>query len=465
MPFSNALENYRPIERLLRLHRNPIAAYGIAVAAVAVATLVRWVIGGQIDAVPFITYFPAIVIATLVGGFWPGMLATALSSLIAWYFFLPLPVSLGLAQREIALLLVFIFVAGINVSIVALLNVAVERVMAQEQNVHVLIESAPNGIVVVDQQGTIKLVNASTEKLFGYKRDELLGKSVEILVPKPQAAAHRVLRQSFVEKPTARAMGAGRDLSGRRKDGSEFPVEIGLNPISRNGRTGVLATVIDISARRRAEDSQQLTIRELQHRTQNLFAVVQSVVNNSLVKGRTIAEAKYVLSGRLQALARAYAMLANATWEGAPLDEILDRQFAGFSKCVNVSGCDIVVSPSAAQQFSMIIHELATNALKHGALSVPEGRVSIEGKMDRLNGTALFSFLWKESGGPPVALPTQKGFGSVILLDAAKQFAQSVVMDYAPQGLSYELLLPLSTLETSKKHEDMAPSDIRTASV
>jgi two-component sensor histidine kinase len=84
----------------------------------------------------------------------------------------------------------------------------------------------------------------------------------------------------------------------------------------------------------------------------------------------------------------------------------------------------------------MIIHELTTNALKYGALSVPNGRVSIEGKIDR---DGLYSFAWREAGGPAVAAPTRKGFGSVILLDSARQFSESVLADYASTGLIYSL--------------------------
>lgn len=410
MPFSGAFENNRHIERLLRLRRRPLAAYGVALAAVALATLVRWIIGSQIETVPFITYFPAIVIAALVGGFWPGMLATVLSSLLAWYLFLPLPRSL--AQQEIFLLLAFIFVAAINVTVVALLNAVVERVMAQEHNVRVLIESSPNGIVVIDEQGKIKLVNAGTEKLFGYRRSELLGKSIEVLVPEPRAAMHRALRKSFLQKPEARPMGAGRDLSARRKDGSEFPVEIGLNPVSHNGRTGVLATVIDISERMRAQEDQQLLLRELQHRTQNLLAVVQSIAARSLVEGKALAEARDALMARLRALGRTHTMLAMTAWDGAPLGDILKREFDGFSDNITITGCNMVVNARAAQQFALIIHELATNAAKHGALSVSGGRVAVEGIIDRSDGEERFLFRWKESGGPPVTAPSQKGFGT-----------------------------------------------------
>src|SRR6202043_3273877 len=134
------------------------------------------------------------------------------------------------------------------------------RIIAQVQNMSVLIESAPTGIVVVDEQGVIKLVNSSTEKQFGYSRLDLLGQRVDVLVPVPQATTHREAREAFQQKPEARIMGSGCDLSGRRKDGSEFPVEIGLNPVSQNGRIAVLATVIDISARKQTEEYQRLII-------------------------------------------------------------------------------------------------------------------------------------------------------------------------------------------------------------
>jgi len=422
-----------------------------------------------VEGLPFITYYPAIIIATLAGGFYPGILATVLSSAAALYLFLPPMFSPDLNQREAVSLLLFIFIASINVAIVALLDAAVERIMAQVQNMRVLIESAPNGIVVVDKQGTIKLVNASTEKLFGYNRLELLGRNVEVLVPDPQVDTHRGVRDSFQQHPEARVMGAGRDMNGRRKDGSEFTLEIGLNPVGRNGNNAVLATVIDITERKRAQESQQLIIRELQHRTLNLFAVFQAIASLSLDDAKTPAQAKFVLNGRVQALAQAYSVLAKTAWDGASLAAILDRQVAGFSSRLDVSGCDIIISPSAAHQFALITHELATNALKYGALSTPNGRISIEGKIDRLNGSGTFSFAWRETGGPPVTVPTRKGFGSIILLDSAKRFSQSVVLDYTPQGLRYELELLLSEIEASKnlaKQESSAAlSEVRAGSV
>ena len=116
-----------------------------------------------------------------------------------------------------------------------------------------VVESAPNAIVMIGPSGRIEMVNAQTERVFGYTRDELLGKPIEMLVPERYRPNHPELRKSFFADPVSRPMGAGRDLYGLRKDGSEFPVDIGLNPIETDEGTMVLSAIVDISARKRME--------------------------------------------------------------------------------------------------------------------------------------------------------------------------------------------------------------------
>ncbi|PYJ17848.1 MAG: hypothetical protein DME96_04570 [Verrucomicrobia bacterium] len=134
-----------------------------------------------------------------------------------------------------------------------------ERKQAEEK-FRLATEASPSGIVLVNDRGRIVLVNTHVEKLFGYEREELVGETVDVLVPERFAGQHPAHREQVLAAPTARAMGAGRELFGRRKDGSEFPVEIGLNPIQTPEGTLVLAAVVDISARKLAE------AEALQHR-------------------------------------------------------------------------------------------------------------------------------------------------------------------------------------------------------
>lgn len=139
-----------------------------------------------------------------------------------------------------------------------------ERKRAEER-FRLAVESAPNAMVMINGEGKIVLVNIQTERLFGYSRDELLGGSVEMLVPDRFRGEHPRYRNDFFAKPVARAMGIGRDLYGRRKDGSEFPVEIGLNPIDTGSETLVLSAIVDITGRKEAEARARKHLVDLAH--------------------------------------------------------------------------------------------------------------------------------------------------------------------------------------------------------
>jgi PAS domain S-box-containing protein len=443
MPFTATDGEARLFSVLRAARRNKLAAYSISVAVVALATLGRLAIGSELmPGVPFITFYPAIVFATFFGGLGAGILAIVLSIVATGYFFLPPIYSFAFDETTIVALIVFLFINAINVALVAVLNWALNRVFAREQEVRALIETAPNGIVVVDGDGKVKLVNATAEKLFGYTRLELIGQNVEVLVPDRLVNVHQTLRNNYMAAPETRAMGIGRDLNARRKDGSEFPVEIGLNALSRDGRHVVLATVVDISERSKAVERQRLIVDELRHRTQNLFAVVHTIASRSLEE----SERKKVFIARIQALARAHAGLADAAWEGAPLDKIVRATLDAFTGRATVTGCDIVVTPSAAQHFALIVHELATNATKYGALSVPTGHITIQGRINGGGAEEEFSFLWQEIDGPPTARPIRRGFGSTVLVEAARGFGKRAVLDYPSAGVTYELVVALSSI-------------------
>lgn len=132
-----------------------------------------------------------------------------------------------------------------------------------EDRFRLVVEAMPNAMVVANRQGQIELINSQTEKLFGYTREELLGQSVDVLVPERFRGHHPQFRDNYLQQPQARAMGSGRDLFGLRKDGSEFPVEIGLNPITTESGTLVLSSIIDITERKRLEDRFRLVVEAM----------------------------------------------------------------------------------------------------------------------------------------------------------------------------------------------------------
>jgi len=383
MPFSGSSIESRAFKTIRELRNNVIASYGVPLVAVALASFARAAINDGTFG-PFTTYYPAIIISTLVGGLGPGILTLALSSLAAWYWFPAPEGSLDLGKEQIISLCIFALVGAVSVVVVQILSNAFMRVLTREQQLRLLTETALNGVIVVDGKGKISFVNAMAEKLFGYSRSELVGQNIEVLVPDRFVKAHSALRTSYMQSSQTRAMGVGRELYARRKDGSEFPVEVGLNPLHGERRRAILATVVDISERKKLAEQQELLFRELHHRTQNLFAVVQSIANRTFPDD--IGQKEQFVN-RLQALAGAQTILAGAGWKGARLDQLLRAELDAFTDRAVITGCDIVVNPAAAQSFALIAHELATNASKYGALSVLTGKIVVTGNVE-LNGAA-----------------------------------------------------------------------------
>ena len=461
MPLSTP-QSLQLMQRARRARQHPFAGYALAIAGVATATLVRWQLGYTgMQGAPFTTYYLAILVAAFAGGLWPGLLATVLSALLAWIMFIPPELGFEIPPGKTIALLLFLLIATLIVMVVVTMNRAFDWVHDQEENIRALIEASPNGILVVDEAGRMTAVNEATEELFGYDRSELLGRPVEMLVPPGQATEHASERLCFMRQPVVHAMGKGRDLCGHRKDGSEFPIEVGLTPLHREGRAGTLATVIDISERKAAQDRQQFLLKELEHRSQNLFAVIRSIAGRSLSPEHTVSEAKDAFEARLLALSRAHKMVGEAAWKGAPLAEIIKSELSAFEKNLSINGCDLFVNMTAAQQFALIMHELATNAAKYGALSSPTGKVAIEGKLEQVEGEQVFAIAWTETGGPPVTKPRRKGFGSTILVDGAKKFGQAANLHFDQAGLRYELRIPLNSIAaaqaTPARHMSDAP--------
>jgi two-component system sensor kinase FixL len=157
-----------------------------------------------------------------------------------------------------------------------------EREIDAERRFRLVVEAAPNAIVMADRKGDIVLVNTQAERVFDYSRSELLGQPIEVLVPERLRAGHAEMCSGFFAEPRPRSMGTGRDLFARKKDGSEFPVEIGLNPIETDEGLMVLAAVVDITERKAAERA----LRESEQRARSLAAIVES--SDDAIAGTTL---------------------------------------------------------------------------------------------------------------------------------------------------------------------------------
>lgn len=253
-----------------------------------------------------------------------------------------------------------------------------------------LLESAPDGIVVVDTQGKIVIVNSQTEKMFGYSREELIGKSVEILVPDQFREGHVGLRQRYTQNPNTRPMGAGRALSGRRKDGSEIPIEISLSPLETEQGTLITSIVRDITDRRRAEEQIQASLREkeallkeIHHRVKNNLQVTSSLLR--LQSGYIQDEKSKEMFTESQNRIRSMALVHEKLYQSRNLSRIdfseyietlgalLFRSFGvDPAQIVLVNdGKGVYLTVETAVPCGLMVNELISNCLKH---AFPDGR-------------------------------------------------------------------------------------------
>jgi PAS domain S-box-containing protein len=206
---------------------------------------------------------------------------------------------------------------------------------------------------------------------------------------------------------------------------------------------------IDVTERRRAEDHKGLLIAELDHRVKNTLATVSAVVSQTRQGRRSVADFAAALEGRLRSMAATHELLSARRWSGVSLANLVLHELAPYANRDNteIDGPDLALRPEAGQAMAMVIHELATNAAKYGALSTNKGRVSI--RWDRpLNGhTPHLVLEWQEIGGPPVSAPGNSGYGTTTIRDLIPyEFGGKVDLVFAPAGVKCRLELPADWL-------------------
>ena len=236
-----------------------------------------------------------------------------------------------------------------------------------------------------------------------------------------------------------------RDLA--LKDGAHsFMMLIRPYRTAKNAIDGVVVTFVDITERKRGEERQLLLTGELQHRTNNLLAVIQSVVQQSLSGTQSLGEARETLTARLHSLANANALLTQTDWYGATLEDVIARELASFMARASIDGPPIRLTPNATQGFALVIHELCTNAAKYGALSTPAGTLEIRWSVEEGGDEPRLMFRWQERGGPRLAPPQRMGFGTTLLNSAISGGDGTPRIEYAPEGVRYTLEVPLSSI-------------------
>jgi PAS domain S-box-containing protein len=323
------------------------------------------------------------------------------------------------------------------------------KLMPSSEVAQTLFEQAPVAMIMIDGGGQIHHLNAAAEGLFGYSKSDLVGRSMEILVPEIVRRKHKQLREGFFGSPVSRPMGKGRRLSGRHKDGHEIPVSVGLNPVTIGSNpVVVIASFVDNSAQERAERA-ELLVRELTHRAKNMFAVISAMSHQIGAVSADVASFQADFDERLNSFSASHELLVRDNWHSVQIADLVRSQLAFVrghdASQVVMEGPALRLSASPAEYLGLALHELATNAMKHGALSAPGGKVDVTWKANKIK--QRFVFDWRELDGPPVAEPQRKGFGLVILKTVVPAvFGGTAELDTRASGASWHLEAPLNNV-------------------
>jgi PAS domain S-box-containing protein len=302
-------------------------------------------------------------------------------------------------------------------------------------------------IFTSDLSGIITSWNAGAERILGYAEEEIVGQPCDLIfVPED-----RVRGAPELERTTALREGRAEDVRWHlRKDGSRFWGSGNMMGLVDGDETvGFVKVLRDETERKRAEEQRLLLLHELNHRVKNTLATVQSIASQTLRAGGVPKTVRETLESRLASLSEAHNILTRENWEGAGVWEIV-RSAVGVHLTLgeparfNMQGADVWVPPHIAVALALALHELATNALKYGALSAPEGQVAIDWEIEGPLTPRVLRLRWLETGGPPVKRPEKRGFGSRLIENGlAAELDGAVQLDFRPEGVRCEMTAAL----------------------
>jgi PAS domain S-box-containing protein len=323
-----------------------------------------------------------------------------------------------------------------------ILDVAIAIVRAAKGNIQ-LFEPEAGVLRIAAQRG----LGSAFLKYFEYVRSDPAACAAAVRTDERIVIEDVATSQTFIEQPLANALV---DVGVRAVISTPLMSSSGnvLGVISTHFREphrpterelGLLDLLVrqaaDYLERKRAEEIEETLVREIQHRSNNQLAVIQAIAHRTFSGDRPLAEEKKVFDARLRALARANRQLTEANWSRVNLSEIVRSALVPFGDRAVIDGVDIMLGAQHVQNFSLALHELATNAAKYGALSNESGRVEIFWTIAGGGKDDILKFNWRERGGPPAKVPNRHGLGTLLL----RETFTDVRIDYLAEGLTCEI--------------------------
>lgn len=299
-----------------------------------------------------------------------------------------------------------------------------------------VLRTALDAVVVMRVDGTVAGWNDVAARTFGWSFADAVGKRMSsLIIPPRYRDAHERGLQHYLATGEGPVLDRHLEIEAVDRDGRELPVELSITRTEQFGEPVFLGFLRDISERRDAARRQELMIGELNHRVKNLLGVVAGIAHQTARVSDSVPAFSAAFGGRLASLARAHEVLTAATWQRAPL-RALARELVEPHAQASVAGPDLLLGPRQLLSLSMILHELVSNAIKHGALSRAEGQVALVWAV--AEGTVALE--WVESGLSGVVAPTRRGFGSrMIAMSVAHELNGTTTTDWRPDGLTFHL--------------------------
>jgi PAS domain S-box-containing protein len=301
-----------------------------------------------------------------------------------------------------------------------------------------------SNVTVFTQDRDLRYTSISNDFL-GYTVDEIIDRTDEDLIPIESRAAVTEMKRSVIET------GQSKDRELQISDGQiERWYDFHVEPIrsgNNNRVDGLACAVVDITASKEGEEHLRLLMREISHRSKNLLAIIQAMARQTSRNAVSVDDFLNQFNARVQALARSHDLLVQQNWHGAGLRDLLRSQLSPYADSelsqVSIEGPAVLLKPETAQNLGLALHELAANASKYGALSVPSGRIDVHWTEVTDGKGKGVELVWAERGGPTVGVPERRGFGSMLIQQNLSRTLESEVdLKFEHDGVNCRIMIP-----------------------
>lgn len=393
---------------------------------------------------PYITLFPAVLLCALIGGKWVGRISLVIAVIAAAYIVLPAPSEGGLKWQVISLA-AFSVASALIVFVIDLLDTAISRLQSQQEKLDLVLQAAGAAIWEFLPGKRVRWDDNFYTLIGLDPQDQPPSAASFLAMVHPEDRAAMAEARDLMERgeqPTARD-----EYRLMRPDGSMIWLE-NRRVRGRTGDAQFIGLTQDITHRKQAEEKIRLLLRELAHRVKNQLAVITRIATETRRQAETPEDFNALFQSRMMSLSRSHDLLVKGGGTEVDLRSLLEGELESFGALdhVRIEGVPLMIKATAAQYLAMAFHELATNAMKHGALARPEGEVTVRWLISQEKGDVLFHLTWIEKGAPMRSTPIKgSGFGTQVLERLAPYaLSGKGKLAFSPEGIVWSISAPLS---------------------